>query len=132
MIAERSKKKIKVTGIDKKPLEKVLVGDNREFLTSLDLSKYNVIDLDAYGSPFDQLDILFDRNYTGCVFFTWCKLGCGAYPKQVSKYTTTLSPTPALGRKLLSSYLHNNGISTYNIIHKKRILGFNFYGQITM
>jgi hypothetical protein len=48
-----------------------LPGDNRSFLSIIDLSRFNVVDLDAYGIPYDQLKILFDRGYKGCVFVTF-------------------------------------------------------------
>ena len=46
-------------------------GDNRSFLSIIDLSRFNVVDLDAYGIPYDQLKILFDREYHGHVFVTF-------------------------------------------------------------
>lgn len=46
-------------------------GDNRSFLSIIDLSRFNVVDLDAYGIPYDQLKILFERGYKGHVFVTF-------------------------------------------------------------
>jgi hypothetical protein len=57
-----------------------LPGDNRSFLSIIDLSRFNVVDLDAYGIPYDQLKILFDRGYKGCVFVTFIQTGWGAMP----------------------------------------------------
>lgn len=48
-----------------------LPGDNRSFLSIIDLSRFNVVDLDAYGIPYEQLKILFERGYKGCVFVTF-------------------------------------------------------------
>jgi len=39
-----------------------LVGDNRIALRSLDLGRFNVFDLDAFGSPWDQLLIISERR----------------------------------------------------------------------
>lgn len=47
-----------------------LPGDNLDYLETIDLSKYNVVDLDAYGVPFDQIRTLFEKRYKGRVFVT--------------------------------------------------------------
>lgn len=75
--------------IDQKPMRGgvYLQGDNRKFLASLDLGKFNVIDLDAYGVPFDQLDTVFTRIGSGppagrkwAVFVTYIQSGVGVLP----------------------------------------------------
>jgi hypothetical protein len=70
-------KKIEVTRVEiKKGLPGIyLCGDNRKYLATLDLDRYNVIDLDAYGVPFDQLEILFRRpqRKARVVFVTICQ-----------------------------------------------------------
>jgi hypothetical protein len=65
---------IEVLSIDrKKGLRGIyLVGDNLKFLKSLPLEKFDVIDLDAYGVPFRQLDYILDydqRKGVGHYFF---------------------------------------------------------------
>lgn len=57
-----------------------LPGDNRGYLWSLDLSRFNVIDLDAYGVPYAQLEILFARHYRGTVFCTMISNVMGVLP----------------------------------------------------
>lgn len=57
-----------------------LHGDNLEYLETLDLSKYNVIDLDAYGIPFVQIDCLARRQYAGVVFVTAIQTVMGQMP----------------------------------------------------
>jgi len=63
-IVARVNKKIEVIGIDTKPNpnEFVLFGDNKKFFPSISLEHYDVIDLDAYGVPFDQLEYIFDHD----------------------------------------------------------------------
>ena len=52
-IKQKTKKKIIVLGLELKNQGGVyLQGDNRKFLGSMDLRKFNVIDLDAYGVPY--------------------------------------------------------------------------------
>jgi hypothetical protein len=67
-----SGRKVKVMPIDKRPDKDDfhLYGDNLEYLETLDLSRFRVVDLDSYGSPFRQLEVLFRRKYKGTVFVT--------------------------------------------------------------
>lgn len=64
-------RKIFVLPIDLKKIGFALPGDNRIYLESLDLNRFDVIDLDAYGVPYDQLKIVFDNGYKGHVFVTF-------------------------------------------------------------
>ncbi len=48
-----------------------LAGDNKQYLETMDLSRFDVIDLDAYGVPYDQLKIVLDRGFHGTVFVTF-------------------------------------------------------------
>lgn len=54
-----------------------LAGDNESWLLSIDLSKFNVIDLDAYGQPIEQLQTIFERGYIGVVFVTFIQTALG-------------------------------------------------------
>jgi len=76
-------KPIKRIGIDKIDygVGFFLEGDNMAFLKTIDLSKFNVIDLDAYGAPYQQLKTLFDRRYSGVVFVTFIQGYYGIMPK---------------------------------------------------
>lgn len=55
---------ITVHGIEKEKnkAENVFEGDNRKILPKLNLAKYDIIDLDSYGTPFDQLKIIFGNK----------------------------------------------------------------------
>lgn len=57
-----------------------LDGRNEDFLVSLDLRRFDVIDLDAYGVPYEQLRILFERKYIGTVFVTFIQVAMGKMP----------------------------------------------------
>ena len=54
-----------------------LPGDNRRYLSTIDLSRFNVIDVDAYGVPYDQLKMIFERGYQGTVFVTFARVWAG-------------------------------------------------------
>lgn len=63
-------------GCDLRPWEPTdpprFVADNQRLLRSLDLSRYNVFDLDAYGSPWPQMEVLLHRR-------TWAPGERGAF-----------------------------------------------------
>jgi len=76
-------RRIRVTGIDTRRLPGIyLRGDNRKFLGAMDLEPFNVIDLDAYGVPFQQMDILFGRRRgtAKTVFVTFIQTVMGRLP----------------------------------------------------
>jgi len=74
--------KIHITRIDIEQKDDVfmLIGDNTKFLATLPLSKYDVIDFDVYGVPYDQLKMIFERGYKGLVFVTFIQWKLGAIP----------------------------------------------------
>lgn len=52
-----------VMGIDRKSQAGIyLRGDNLKFLKSMDVRKFDVVDLDAYGIPYEQLKTLFSKQ----------------------------------------------------------------------
>lgn len=81
-IEKISGRHIKRVGIDKQDWNVgfYLPGDNIKFLMSMDLSRFGIIDLDAYGVPYEQLKILFGRNYHGRVFVTFIQSIYGQMP----------------------------------------------------
>ena len=60
-----------------------LPGDNMGYLTSIDLSKFDVIDLDAYGVPYKQIKTIFSRGYSGLVFITFIQSLFGGIPEEL-------------------------------------------------
>jgi hypothetical protein len=63
-----------------KLLEFGWAGDNNDALASMDLSQYNVIDLDAYGVPYSQLCSVFKSEFAGIVFVTCIHSVMGRLP----------------------------------------------------
>lgn len=78
----KSDKKIRRLAIDtrKDEISFHLPGSNMAYLDTLDLSKFDAIDLDAYGVPYEQLKSLFRRGYKGAVFVTFIQSVFGAIP----------------------------------------------------
>lgn len=80
-VAEKSGRDISVLSIDTVDYGGYyLPGDNMAYLNSMDLSKYNVIDLDSYGVPYAQLKTVIGRAYMGHVFVTMTQALFGALP----------------------------------------------------
>lgn len=69
-------------GIDKQDWDVgfYLPGDNLGYLQTMDLSRFNIIDLDAWGVPYEQLKVLFQRGYKGRVFVTFIQSLYGQMP----------------------------------------------------
>ncbi len=72
-IKRQFKHNIKIVSIDKKPESNaVYKGDNIKYLKTIDLTKYDIIDLDAYGMPFFQLECIFKSNIKKAIIFYTC------------------------------------------------------------
>lgn len=105
-----------------------LHGDNLEYLETLDLSKYNVIDLDAYGIPFDQIDCLARRKYSGVVFVTAIQTVMGQMPhsllKRLGFTEAQIEKAPTLfgkrGWEYLLQYLASIGVKKISHRSHKR------------
>ena len=81
-VQKLARRKIKVLPVDiRNDLNTFrLPGDNRAFLQIIDLTKFNVVDLDAYGVPYDQLRMIFERGYIGKMFVTFIQSLYGKMP----------------------------------------------------
>lgn len=120
---------VKVLPIDEKDYGRVgLKGNNIKFLKSLDLTKFDVIDLDAYGIPFDQLEILFDRKYKGHVFVTAIQSMLGQLPigmlEKLGYSKLMVKKIPTLfaknGLEKLKQYLAIQGVKKINYYEYNR------------
>jgi hypothetical protein len=49
-------------------------------IKSIDLSNFDIIDLDSYGIPFDHLDVVFKKQYKGVVHCTVIQSMMGNLP----------------------------------------------------
>jgi hypothetical protein len=79
-------KKIIVHGMDIEDKDSfVLLGDNRKVLRNITLSNYDVIDVDAYGVPYEIIKQIFEYqdNIDVIVFYTFCQTYMGSLPKDM-------------------------------------------------
>lgn len=98
LIKKYPSKKFEILRIDLKPDKKgvYLKGDNLKFIGGMDLRQFDLIDLDAYGSPYHQLDIVFKSGYKGPVVCTAIQTMSGALPHG---FLRELGYTPAMVKK---------------------------------
>lgn len=85
-VAKSTNKRIKTTRIDKKEglSGEYIRGDNLKILPSLNFEKYDIIDVDAYGIPFEHLDLLFQRKLKNKVIIvTSIRSVLGVLPKKL-------------------------------------------------
>jgi len=125
-IKKKSNKNINVVGIDRISYGSTLKGDNVKYLKGMNLDKYDIIDLDAYGVPFKQLEIIFKKKYKGILFITFVQSIFGRLPvRMLTKigYTKNMiRKCPTLfnrnGIEKFKQYLAINGIKKIIIINK--------------
>jgi tRNA G26 N,N-dimethylase Trm1 len=129
-------KDILILGIDKNKYKRVqLQGDNLKFMDTLNLNEFDIIDADAWGSPFYQVDKIFAQNYKGIVHCTFIQTMMGALSKEMLLrlgYTESmLNKVQSLFNKngigKFKNYLARNGVKEIFIVtdNKKNYLYFN-------
>lgn len=137
LLWRRSSENIKVTSIEKikGKNRKALTGDNLKYLKSMNLQKFDVIDLDAYGIPFEQIKTILDRNYKGVVIVTAIQSLYGNLPTQLLtslgygsnmlKKIKSIFTFDGIGK--LENYLYLRGIQTIKgiTIGRKSYFYFN-------
>lgn len=135
-VRKKTGRKINVVSIDiDQKQDFVLLGDNEKWLSVMDLSAYDVIDLDAYGVPFSQLEILFEKKYKGLVFVTFIQSGFGVLPHDMLEclgYTRRMiEKCPSLffkkGRQKFFDYLKTRRIELVQVREnaRKQYLAFS-------
>lgn len=112
-----------------------LHGDNRKVVKGLDLSQFDVVDLDAYGIPAGLIEeVVVNKRFRGVVFVTAIQTMQGAMPSTVSKGIglpeSITSACPSLvsrrGWEFLKAWLASLGVReiTHRSKARKHYLGF--------
>ena len=117
---------------------KNLYADNRKVIPTIDLSGFNVIDIDSYGIPFEQVEQIF-RNDTlkkGTVIVYTCignsisSIGNAAIRhfgiEEMYKEAPTLFN--GYGREYFHAMLYENGIRTITVYRPERTSFDKEYG----
>lgn len=131
-----SKKKINILPIDiKKYNNTTLIGDNLKFLKEMDLTGFDIIDLDSYGSPSKQLSILAKKEYNGIIHCTFIQTMMGAigfdvlsaygYSKEMVSKCRTLFYKNGLD-KILNFCSVKFGVKQFRIVTNERKNYFYF------
>jgi len=133
-VQRKTEKQIQIIGIDKeagKDSGLQLEGDNIKFIPTLDLSLYDVIDLDAYGIPYEILREIF-KNGTAkagtSIFATFILTLHGRLPIRMLEdlgYTKAMYQKATMllcrhGFEKLMQYLGKWGIKSINYIQRDR------------
>ncbi len=135
-VQKQTKKKLNILRIDKKDGKKgvYLKGDNMKFISMFDFQHFDIIDFDAYGSPFNQLEVIFKKKFKGIVHCTFIQSGLGrlnnsmllklGYTKQmIDKIPTLFSK---YGKDKIYQYLANEGVMLITSIELDRKSYFYF------
>ena len=124
---QKADRKIRILSMDRKSSSAGLhlVGDNLKFLATMDLRRFDVIDLDAYGSPFAQLKMILSKPLKPgvIVFATFIQTMMGMLPHHLLAdlgYTASMvHKMPTLfcrhGQAKLMAWLGNQGIKQVKI-----------------
>jgi hypothetical protein len=137
-VEKRTGKKIKILSIDKNKYKRVqLQGENLKFIDSLDLNYFDVIDADAWGSPFYQVEKIFKSNFKGIVHCTFIQTMQGSlskglllsygYSESMIKKASTIFNKNGIAK--FKQYLASKGINKIYIVseNKKNYLYFNLF-----
>ena len=107
-----------------------LAGDNRKILPVINLERYDIIDLDAFGNPFEQLEIIFPRRIKPCRYF--CTVIFQTIGKKVQKgLLEQLGYTPKMIKKCWTLCSNNpfEKFCNYLSLHKvKEVYAIRFNG----
>lgn len=84
-VIRRVKSDVSIVSIEKQEGKNkmALPGNNLKYLSIIDLSQFDIIDLDAYGIPFSQVKVLFQRGFKGTVIVTAIQSMMGQLPKEM-------------------------------------------------
>ncbi len=135
-VKKETEKNIKVLGIDKNKYKRIqLQGDNLKFMDSLDLNYFDVVDADAWGSPFYQVEKIINSDFKGIVHCTFIQTMMGQLSKEMlfklGYSRTMIEKIPSLFNKngvdKFKNYLAIKGIKEINIVsdNKKNYLYFS-------
>lgn len=101
-----------------------LKGDNRKFIGSIDLDDFDIVDIDAYGIPFEQVSTILDAGFQGIIHVTFIQAAIGAIPIALAEATGVESmrkicPTliAKLGFPLWCQWLHSRGVQSIQCVY---------------
>jgi hypothetical protein len=117
--------KIKITKIDINEYQGVnnIKADSLRLINKIDIAKFDIIDLDSWGSPIDHLEVIFNKEFSGIIHCTYCcPIPLNPHKKLADLYykipREKIKEKPSIFAKDLNSmvlkYLNLKGISKIN------------------
>lgn len=128
-VKRRTDKKITILRIEKESRKGIyLKGDNLKYLAGMDLNAFDIIDLDAYGVPFKQLQIIFEQRPKSTIFVTFIQTIYVQLPIELLTYSgytlEMIQKIPSLffrkAMEIMTGYLAKNGVKKIFIRRKER------------
>jgi len=129
-VKENTNKQINILKVDIKDNKKgvYLKGDNRKFYPLFNFENYDIIDIDAYGVPYQQLKAIFSKGFNGYVVVTFIQSVMGNLPNEM---ITSIGYSKEMIKKCKSIF-NKNGIEKMKMFlaknEVKKITGF-FLGR---
>ena len=136
-VRRRTSKAVSLLSIEKEKGKNptALTGDNMKFVDALDLDGFDIIDINAYGSCFRQLDAVLSRGYRGTVIVTDIQSVYGRTSQDLLRYAgftdgmlkSVRSVIDAHAEEALYAYLESKGVYqvTGFFFGRKRYFYFN-------
>lgn len=137
IIKKMSPQKIDVLGIDIVDIDDVdVVANNMQILESIHLCQFDIIDADAYGSPYNQIKAIADKKYYGIIVYTNIRVGFGAVPKKMvleagyseEMYEAVPTMFGKIGERLFYNWLY---MSNVRMLHRYKT-GRKEYGVFSL
>ena len=135
---ERPNIKFDIDRIEKRTMDGIYMrGDTRKYLPTIDLTKYDIIDLASYGQPIDQLAMILQRSKGRHIFITFIQSDMGQLSYRMLKelgYTYgMIQKCPLLfskdGHQKFFQWLALHSIDKVNYILKKNKLYCHIYSN---
>lgn len=114
-------KEIRLLGIEKNASRskfEVIQGDNRKVIKTIDLKKFNIIDLDSYSNPIGLIDYCYQIAEPGTIFFyTFIINPLNGGPQKLRAVGENQKICQTIGNKFISeawnSFLYDIGVTEY-------------------
>jgi hypothetical protein len=117
-----------------------IVSNNVYYILRNDISNFDVIDLDCYGSPFEQLRAIFyNKKVNAIIFFTLIRSGLGATKKDMlaeiygieigNRISRVFSKNPI---EPFCDYIRRHGITKINYTSVQKTGSNKFYGYFNI
>lgn len=106
-VQKRVNTKINVFSIDEKKYSRFqFQGNSLKVLPSLNLQRFDIIDLDSYGIPYAHMAQVLNKRYKGIVHITCIQTGMGSLPHGL---LIDLGYTKSMIRKSTTLFSRNGG-----------------------